>query len=80
MKEPLLKPGSNARTGAKVAGGGVAAGGIGLAKMGLLGKVFLWWFVWHGTIGVWRIAGWAGLAVVLAAIGAYFVVRARREG
>ncbi len=80
MKEPLHTPGSTARAGAKVAGGGDAVGGIGLAKTGLLGKLFLWWFVWHGTIGVWRIAGWAGLAVVLAAIVAYFVVRARREG
>jgi len=79
MKEPLLKKplGSG---GGKAAGGAVAAGGIGLAKTGLLGKFFIWWIVWHGTFGVWRAFGYAGLAVALAAIVAYFVVRARRAG
>jgi hypothetical protein len=91
MKEPLLKQGPreapepetaeerSKRMGMKTAGGGVAVGGIGLAKTGLLGKIFLWWFVWHGTLGVWRVFGFAGLAVVVAAIAAYFVLRARRE-
>lgn len=78
MKEPLLKkPLGN---GPKAAGGAVAAGGFGLAKTGLLGKIVIWWFVWHGTFGIWRAFGFAGLAVVLVAIVAYFVVRARRVG
>jgi hypothetical protein len=57
----------------------VAAGGIGLAKAGLLGKFFLWWFAWNGAIDAWRIGGWIGIGLVLAAIGAYVVYRQRRE-
>ena len=80
MKEPLLKKPLGGGNGGKAAGGAVAAGGIGLAKTGLLGKFFIWWIVWHGTFGIWRAFGFAGLAIVLVAILAYFVVRARREG
>ena len=91
MKDDLLKQGPreapepetaeerSKKLGLKTAGGTVAAGGIGLAKLGVLGKFFVWWFAWNGAIDAWRIGGWIGLALILAAIVAYFVVRARRE-
>jgi len=91
MNEELLKQGPreapepetaeerSKRLGLKTAGGGVAAGGVALAKVGVLGKVFLWWFAWNGAIDLWRIGGWTVLAVVVAGIAGYFVVRARRE-
>ena len=90
MNEDLLKQGPreapepetaeerSRRTGlAKGAGGGVAAGGIGLAKAGVLGKFFLWWFAWNGAIDAWRIGGWIGAALVAAAIATYFLYRRR---
>jgi hypothetical protein len=77
--EPETAEERSRRTGlGKAAGGGAAAGGIGLAKAGLLGKFFLWWFAWHGAWAAWRIGGWIGLALVLAAVAA-FVVHRRRE-
>ena len=90
MDEDLLKQGPreapepetaeerSKRLGLKTAGGGVAAGGIGLAKLGFLGKFFVWWFAWNGAVDAWRIGGWVALALVLAAIAFYVVVRARR--
>ena len=57
------------RTGLKTAGGGAAAGGIGLAKAGILGKVFLWLFVWNGVGTALRIGGWIGILLVLAITG-----------
>ena len=63
----------------RTAGGGLAAGGIGLAKAGVLGKVFLWWFAWNGAIDAWRISGWIGAALVAAAIAAYIVYHRRRQ-
>ena len=78
--EPETAEERSRRTGlTKAAGGGVAAGGIGLAKVGLLGKFFLWWFAWNGVADAWRIGGWIGLALVLAAIGTWIVVRNRRQ-
>ncbi len=89
MNEDLLKQGPreapepktaeerSRRTGLKTAGGGVAAGGIGLAKAGILGKFFLWWFAWNGAIDAWRIGGWIGAAVVAVAIATYVVYRRR---
>jgi hypothetical protein len=78
--EPETAEERSRRTGlTKAAGGGVAAGGIGLAKAGLLGKVFLWWFAWNGVADAWRIGGWIGLALVLAAIVTWVVVRNRRH-
>jgi hypothetical protein len=91
MNEELLKQGPreapepetaeerSGRTGLKTAGGGVAAGGIGLAKAGVLGKFFLWWFAWNGAIDAWRIGGWIGAALVAAAIAAYVVYHRRRQ-
>ncbi|HEU5476512.1 MAG TPA: hypothetical protein VFU64_01635 [Gaiellaceae bacterium] len=78
--EPETAEERSRRTGlTKAAGGGVAAGGIGLAKAGLLGKFFLWWFAWNGAIDAWRIGGWIGLALVLAAVGAWVALRHRRS-
>ena len=91
MKDDLLKQGpreapepetaeeKSKKLGLKTAGGGVAAGGIGLAKVGVLGKFFIWWFAWNGVIDAWRIGSWVGLAVVLAAVIAWIVLRNRRQ-
>ena len=78
--EPETAEERSRRTGlTKAAGGGVAAGGIGLAKAGLLGKFFLWWFAWNGAVNAWRIGGWIGAALVALAIAAYVIYHRRRE-
>jgi hypothetical protein len=78
--EPETAEERSHRTGlTKAAGGGLAAGGIGLAKAGLLGKFFLWWIAWHGAWSAWRIGGWIGLAIALAALGTWITVRNRRQ-
>ena len=56
------------KLGLKSAGGGVAAGGIGLAKAGVLGKFFLWLFVWNGVSSAARIGGWIGIALIAALV------------
>jgi hypothetical protein len=76
--EPETVEEQSKKRGLKTAGGGVAAGGIALAKVGVLGKVFLWFFAWHGLVDAWRLGGWIALAVVAAAITMFFVLRARR--
>jgi hypothetical protein len=77
--EPETAEERSGRLGMKTAGGGIAAGGIGLAKAGVLGKFFLWWFAWNGAVDAWRIGGWVALAVVLAVVASYLLLRARRE-
>lgn len=77
--EPETAEERSHRAGLKTAGGGVAAGGIGLAKAGVLGKFFLWWFAWNGAVDAWRIGGWVGAGLVAVAIAAYVVYRRRRE-
>ena len=62
----------------KTAGGGIAAGGIGLAKAGVLGKVFLWLFVWNGVSTALRIGGWIGI-LLIAAIGGGAILYRRRH-
>jgi hypothetical protein len=91
MDEDLLKQGPreapepetaeqrSKRTGMKTAGGGVAAGGIGLAKAGLLGKFFIYLFLWNGVRSAWLIGGWIGIALVAAAVIAYIVYRNREH-
>ena len=76
--EPETVEEQSKKRGLKTAGGGVAAGGIALAKVGVLGKVFLWFFAWHGLVDAWRLGGWIALAVVAAAITMFFVLRSRR--
>jgi hypothetical protein len=90
MKDDLLKKGPreapepetaeerSRRTGLKTAGGGVAAGGIGLAKAGILGKLFLWLFVWNGVSSAMRIGGWIGILLVLAIVTTVVVWRRSR--
>ncbi len=65
------------RNGLKTAGGGVAAGGIGLAKAGILGKLFLWLFVWNGVSTALRIGGWIGILLIAAIVGGVIVYRRR---
>ena len=76
--EPETVEEQSKKRGLKTAGGGVAAGGIALAKVVILGKVFIWFFAWHGIVDAWRIGGWVAVAVVAAAITVFFVLRARR--
>ena len=76
--EPETVEEQSKKRGLKTAGGGVAAGGIALAKVGILGKVFIWFFAWNGIVDAWRIGGWVAVAVVAAAITVFFVLRARR--
>jgi hypothetical protein len=77
--EPETAEQRSTRLGMKSAGGIVAGGGIAAAKIGGVGKAFLWLFAWNGIGSAWRIGGWIGLALVAAAITLYLVVRARRE-
>jgi len=77
--EPETAEERSTRLGMKSAGGIVAGGGIAAAKIGGVGKAFLWLFAWNGVSGAWRIGGWIGLALVAAAITVYLVVRSRRE-
>jgi hypothetical protein len=75
--EPETAEERSRRVGLKTAGTGVAAGGIGLAKVGLLGKIFIWFFLWHGAVTAARIGGWIGLLLVasLAALGVFLYRR-----
>jgi hypothetical protein len=76
--EPETAEQRSKRVGWGAAGGGVAAGGAIAAKLGVLSKLFLWIFAFH-AVNVWRVGGWIAVLLVLAAIAAFLVVRARRE-
>ena len=76
--EPETAEERSRRTGlTKTAGGGLAAGGIGLAKASLLGKVFLWLFVWNGVSSALRIGGWIGILLIAAIVGGAIWYRRR---
>jgi len=75
--EPETAEERSRRTGLKTAGGGVAAGGIGLAKAGVLGKVFLWLFLWNGVSTGLRIGGWIGILLIAAIVGGAILYRRR---
>jgi hypothetical protein len=77
--EPETAEQRSKRVGWGTAGGGVAAGGIAALKFGGLAKFFVWFFAWHTAVNGWRIGGWIGLAVVIAAIAAFLIVRSQRE-
>jgi hypothetical protein len=79
VPEPETADERSRRLGMKTAGGAVVGGGVAVAKIGAVGKVFLYLVAWHGIAGVWRIAGWLGIAAVALAITLYFVLRSRRE-
>jgi len=76
--EPETAEEKSKKLGLKSAGGGVAAGGIGLAKAGVLGKFFLWLFVWNGVSSAARIGGWIGIALVAALVIGFVVWRKTR--
>ena len=76
--EPETAEERSRRTGLKAAGGGVAAGGIGLAKAGILGKAFLWLFVWNGVGTALRIGGWVGILLIAALVGGTVWYRRRQ--
>jgi hypothetical protein len=76
--EPETAEERSSRTGlTKAAGGGVAAGGIGLAKAGILGKFFVWLFLWNGVSTALRIGGWIGILLIAALVGGVIVYRRR---
>jgi hypothetical protein len=77
--EPETAEQRSKRVGLGGAAGGIVAGGAAAAKLGVLTKVLVWYFAWHGAVSAWRIGGWIGLAVVLAAIALFVVLRARSE-
>ena len=91
MKDDLLKQGPreapepetaeerSKRMGMKTAGGVHAAGGIGLAKVGLLGKFFIYLFLWNGVRTVYLLGGWLAIILLAAAVTAFFVYRKTRE-
>ena len=76
--EPETAEERTQRKGLKAAGGGVAAGGLGLAKAGILGKVFIWIFLWNGISTAGRIGGWIGIALVLALVAGAILWRRSR--
>jgi hypothetical protein len=77
--EPQTAEERSKKLGLRTAGGGVAAGGFALAKFGLLGKVFLWLFLWRGVADAWRLGGWIAIAVIVAAVSVFFAIRSRRR-
>jgi hypothetical protein len=76
--EPETAEERSRRLGFKTAGTGVAAGGIGLAKVGLLGKIFIWFFLWHGAVTAARIGGWVGFLLVASLALGLFLYRRRQ--
>jgi len=76
--EPETAEQKSRKLGLKTAGGGVAAGGFALAKIGFLGKFLIWFFAWRGVVDAWRLGGWIAVALVVAAIAVVLVLRARR--
>ena len=77
--EPLTAEERTSRKGLKTAGGGIAAGGIGLAKAGILGKFFIYLFLWNGVKTAYLLGGWIAIALVAASIVAYVVYRNREH-
>jgi hypothetical protein len=80
--EPETAEERSNRMGMKTAAGGVVGGGAVLAKVGAiggLGKVFIWLFAWNGVHSLWRLGGWAAIALLAAAVTVFFVLRSRRQ-
>ena len=77
--EPETAEERSGRLGMKTAAGGVVGGGVALAKVGVLGKLFIYLFAWNGVSTLWRVGGWIAIAVGAAAVALYFVLRSRKE-
>ena len=77
--EPETAEERSHRAGWKTGGGIVAGGTAVAAKTGFLTKFFLAWFAFHGAVNAWRIGSWIGLAVAIALIATYLVLRERRR-
>jgi hypothetical protein len=76
--EPETAEERSKKLGLKSAGGVVAGGGIAAAKVGVLGKFFVWLFLWNGISSAARIGGWIGIALVLALVVGLVVWRKTR--
>jgi hypothetical protein len=76
--EPETAEERSKKLGLKSAGGVVAGGGIAAAKVGVLGKFFVWLFLWNGISSAARIGGWIGIALVLALVVGFIVWRKTR--
>ena len=77
--EPLTAEERTSRKGAKAAGGGIAAGGLGLAKAGFLGKFLIYLFLWNGIRTGFLVGGWIGIVLIAAVVGAFVFYRKRRR-
>jgi hypothetical protein len=77
--EPETAEERSHRLGMKTAAGGVVAGGAVAAKLGVLSKLALWLFAWHGVVDLWRLGGWIAIVLGLAALTLFVVLRARSE-
>jgi hypothetical protein len=77
--EPETAEERSRRAGWKTGGGVVAGGTAVAAKTGLLSKFFIGWFAFHGAVNAWRIGSWIGLAIAIALIATYLVLRERRR-
>jgi hypothetical protein len=77
--EPETAEQRSKRVGWGTAGGGIVGGGIALAKFGGLAKIFIWLVAWNAATNAWRIGGWIAIALVIAAVAAFLVMRSRRE-
>jgi hypothetical protein len=40
--------------------------------------VIIWLVAWHGAVNLWRIAGWAGVALAVLAVATFLVLRSRK--
>jgi hypothetical protein len=76
--EPQTAEERSKKLGLKSAGGVLAGGGVAAAKVGVLGKFFIWLFLWNGISSAARIGGWIGIALVLLLIGGYVIWRKQR--
>ena len=76
--EPETAEERGKKLGLKSAGGVVAGGGVAAAKAGVLGKFFVWLFLWNGLSSAARIGGWIGIALVLALLVGFVVWRRSR--
>jgi hypothetical protein len=80
--EPETAEERTAKRGRRAVGGGILGGGAAAAKLGAiggLGKVFVWLFAWNGIVDAGHVFGWLGILVVVAALGIYFALRARKQ-